>query len=87
MRALLPPPEDIVPLSASVFQRAHALEALGLKPADALHIAAAETAGTDVFLTCDDRLLRTAHRHADKIFVRVANPLPWLEEQTHGKDA
>ena len=53
----------------------------GLKPLDALHIACAETAGAEVMLTTDDRLLRTAQRHARDLGVPVANPLRWLEEQ------
>ena len=54
---------------------------LGFKPLDALHIACAETAGADVLLTTDDRLLRRAERQAGDLDVAVANPLRWLEEQ------
>jgi predicted nucleic acid-binding protein len=41
-----------------VQHRAVALEALGVKPLDSLHVAAAEAAGADCLLTCDDRLPR-----------------------------
>jgi predicted nucleic acid-binding protein len=57
------------------------LMALGFKPLDALHVACAESAGAEVLLTTDDRLLRSALRHAEDLSVRVANPLRWLEEQ------
>jgi predicted nucleic acid-binding protein len=51
----------------------------GLKPADALHLASAEGARVDAFLTTDDQMLR-AIRRAGLATVRVNNPLPWLNE-------
>jgi hypothetical protein len=54
---------------------------LGFKALDALHIACAEDAKADVFLTTDDRSQKTAMRNAKILKVRVANPLTWLEEQ------
>jgi predicted nucleic acid-binding protein len=54
---------------------------LGFKALDALHVACAEDAKADVFLTTDDRLQKTAMRNAKILKVRVANPLTWLEEQ------
>jgi len=39
-------------------QRATALSKTGLKPLDAAHLAAAETANADFFITCDDQLIR-----------------------------
>jgi hypothetical protein len=56
------------------------LMGMGFKPLDALHIACAESGEVDVFLTTDDRLLRTAARCASDLGVPVANPLRWLEE-------
>jgi predicted nucleic acid-binding protein len=55
--------------------RGEELEALGFQAYDALHLACAEAAAVDVFLTTDDRLLRTARRAAGDLRVRVANPL------------
>jgi hypothetical protein len=45
---LLPKSENIVILTRDIFARAEALELLGFKPADALHVAAAENAAADV---------------------------------------
>jgi predicted nucleic acid-binding protein len=45
-------------MNNDVQERATKLEALGLKPLDALHVAAAEKAAAGLFLTCDDRLAR-----------------------------
>ena len=40
-------------------QRAKALVKTGLKPLDAAHLSAAESASADFFVTCDDHLIRT----------------------------
>ena len=61
--------------------RALDLEQRGFSGIDALHLACAEAAGADVFLTTDDRLLRVATRHADFLRVRVANPLAWMQNR------
>jgi predicted nucleic acid-binding protein len=47
-----------VHLFPAIHTRAQALEASGVKPLDALHVACAEAAGATHFLTCDDRLIR-----------------------------
>jgi predicted nucleic acid-binding protein len=62
-------------------QRAAALMAMGFKPLDALHVACGESAGSEVLLTTDDRLLKLGLRRAGDLQLRVANPLRWLEEQ------
>lgn len=80
VRLLLPEETEILKLTTSTFQRVAALQRLGFKPADALHVAAAEEAGANVLLSCDERLCRLARRHRNKLKVRVANPLDWLRE-------
>lgn len=47
-----------VTLTDMIRNRAHELVATGQKPLDALHLACAESAGADWFLTCDDRLIK-----------------------------
>jgi predicted nucleic acid-binding protein len=80
-RVLLLLPEDRIDLSPPVFERARRLVACGLHAADAVHVAAAEFSGADVFLTCDDRLLRRCGPIAQVLKVRVENPVRWLQEQ------
>jgi predicted nucleic acid-binding protein len=84
---LLPEEHAILELTEPVFARAEQLEELGFAAVDAVHLAAAESMGTDVFLSCDDRLCRRAARHATKLKVQVANPLDWLTEVDHVDDA
>jgi predicted nucleic acid-binding protein len=62
-------------------QRGIELKMLGFGAFDALHLASAEDAEVDVFLTTDDGLLRRAGRHRDEVRVRVENPLTWLDER------
>ncbi|MCP4701452.1 MAG: type II toxin-antitoxin system VapC family toxin [Gammaproteobacteria bacterium] len=63
-------------------ERALALEELGFQSMDALHLACAESGIADVLLTTDDKLLKRAGRYADKLCVKVINPVTWLLENT-----
>ena len=65
---------------AEVVSRTAELIALGFKNFDAFHLASAEAAAADVFVTCDDRLLAAASRHAGALRVRVVSPLTLAEE-------
>jgi predicted nucleic acid-binding protein len=67
-----------IPVGKAEIIRAQKLETLKFTSFDALHIACAERGKADVFLTTDDKLLRVASRHADKLRTRVENPLTWL---------
>jgi len=48
----------------------------------AAHIASAEKAQADVFLTTDDRLARKAQKNFQLINVLIKNPVIWLAEIT-----
>ncbi len=58
--------------------RAQQLESLGFGLYDAFHLACAEAALADVFLSTDDRLLKNALRHRDSLKVEVHNPVVWF---------
>ncbi len=55
----------------------------GFKSYDALHIACAEHAQADVFLSTDDKLIRAASRNSENLYVHIANPLKWLQEEIY----
>ena len=57
--------------------RAAALQQVGFGPFDALHIALAEHANVQTFLTVDDRLLRNAARHLSGANLTLENPIDW----------
>ena len=67
--------------SRSVVKRAEELVDYGLPPLDAAHLASAEAAGCNMFLTCDDRLMRKS-RNLQLPF-RLLNPVEYWEECTH----
>ena len=60
--------------------RSQQLEQLGFHAMDALHLAGAESATANVFLTADDKLLKLATRLSSQLQVTVANPVFWLLE-------
>ncbi|MEA1960817.1 MAG: PIN domain-containing protein [Bacillota bacterium] len=71
---------DCIELNNNIKRRALKLTQIGFKPYDALHIACAESANIDVFLTTDDKLLSLARRSKEELVVEVINPLIWLME-------
>ena len=62
-----------VAVDAAVKARAQEWMAAGPKPLDALHVACAETAKADVFLTTDYRLLRAARMRKADLVILVAS--------------
>lgn len=72
--------QQIVEIDEEEVKRAKELQKEGFQVFDALHIACAESAKADVFLSTDDRLLKQAKRISKRLHVRVENPLVWVEE-------
>uniref|UniRef100_B8HMT5 PIN domain-containing protein n=1 Tax=Cyanothece sp. (strain PCC 7425 / ATCC 29141) TaxID=395961 RepID=B8HMT5_CYAP4 len=65
-------------IDAAIDARAQQLESLGFGLFDAFHVACAEAAVADVFLSTDDRLLKNALRQRDSLKVEVQNPVVWF---------
>jgi len=72
--------DENVEIGEKEIKRAAELEKAGFQIFDALHLASAESAKVDVFLSTDDRLLKLAKRLSDVLQIRVMNPLTWVEE-------
>ena len=87
VRLILPDPKVVLELTEDLYARAADLEKRGFKPADAVHVAAAEALDADVFLSCDDRLVRLGRRRRNEVKVKLANPLDCLKENGHDADA
>ncbi|MCP4700433.1 MAG: type II toxin-antitoxin system VapC family toxin [Gammaproteobacteria bacterium] len=61
----------------NIKKQANALEGEGIKAMDALHVASAEAAECDYFLTCDDRILK---RYQGTM--KVKNPIEFVYAAT-----
>jgi predicted nucleic acid-binding protein len=70
--------KELVELDPGAMRRAASLEKAGLGGRDALHLAAAEQARVDYFVTADDKLLRKARLIGTTI--RAVSPLDLLKE-------
>ena len=63
-------------VNEAICQRAEQLEENGLKAIDALHIACAEVADSDYFITCDKRLIN----RCSGLIMKVVNPVDFVLE-------
>ena len=71
---------QVVEITEKILKQAEKLEASGLESYDAIHLACAEEAKVDVFLTTDDNIQKTANRKKEVFSFMVSNPVRWLEE-------
>ncbi len=63
----------------AIRQRGQQLEHNGLKAIDALHVACAEAASSDYFITCDKRLIN----RSSNLAMKVMNPVDLVLETTN----
>lgn len=71
---------QVIEVNSKILNRAEELESSGFNGYDAIHLASAESAKVDVFLTTDDQLQKLADREKNQISFIVINPVQWLEE-------
>lgn len=69
-----------IEISEEILDRAQKLESLGFDEFDAVHLASAENAKVDIFLTTDDNLQKVSNRNKNLLPFVVINPVKWLEE-------
>jgi len=74
VRSLLGLVRGRVPASAAVVARARALEQVGFRGLDALHVASAESGGAELLVTTDDRMIQRAMRAGRDLRVRLVTP-------------
>ena len=72
--------KQTIEIEEAEVKRAKELQGEGFKEFDSLHLACAEHAKADVFLSTDDHLLKLAKRISNRLRIRVENPLAWAEE-------
>jgi hypothetical protein len=75
--------EVVVALTTKIRRRSRQLETKGIPALDAAHLASAEAGGAEVFLTCDDVVIKRARRLG--LGLRVMNPVAyWKKVSSHG---
>jgi len=71
---------QVVAMTEKILIQAEKLVASGFDSYDAIHLASAENAKVDVFLTTDDNMQKIANRNKKMFSFVVVNPVTWLEE-------
>ncbi len=70
----------IIKINDSIIKRGEEIKSIGFKTYDALHLSCAEKGQVNIFLSTDDKLLQLGNRYAQKLKVRINNPLVWIQE-------
>lgn len=71
---------QVVEITEKILKQAEKLEASGFDSYDAIHLASAEQANVDVFLTTADNIQKAANRNKEVFSFIITNPVRWLEE-------
>lgn len=81
--------DTIAPTPRTVRLAGRIMEGSRLKPRDALHLACAESAKCDYFVTCDDALIRALKTKGSvlRLKVKAVNPVEFIrrEGEQHGE--
>ena len=72
---------EYVRSSERLGNRAEEIERMGFMAMDALHIACAEAAKSDFFITCDDLLLRRAKSNKEKVKVDIMSLMEFVSKE------
>jgi predicted nucleic acid-binding protein len=71
---------QVVAMTEKILTQAEKLVASNIDGYDAIHLASAENAKANVFLTTDDNMQKIANRNKKMFSFVVVNPVTWLEE-------
>ena len=69
----------VIKMNEDISAISEKLKKLGFKTYDALHLACANVAGVDVFLSTDDKLVKKARNNKDLPNMLIDNPLKWIQ--------
>ncbi len=72
---------QMVEVTEKILQRAEIVGEAGFDAYDAIHLACAEAARADVFLTTDDQIIKALDNQKSLLAIQVKNPVRLLEEE------
>jgi len=78
---LLKVAREYVNYSEELGKRAEEIEKYGIMAIDALHIACAETATADFFVTCDDILAHKGKTNKEKLKVKIVSLMEFVNKE------
>jgi len=70
-----------ITVDEEIFNRTTVIKEMGFTTYDAMHIACAETAQVDIFLSTDKGIVNRAARNKNDLLVKIMNPLNWIQEE------
>ena len=70
-----------ITVGEEIFNRTTVIKEMGFTTYDAMHIACAETAQVDIFLSTDKGIVNRASRNMNDLLVKIMNPLNWIQEE------
>ena len=70
-----------ITVDEAIFNRTTIIKEMGFTTYDAMHIACAETAQIDMFLSTDKGIVNRASRNKNDLLVKIMNPLNWIQEE------
>ncbi len=70
-----------ITVDEAIFNRTTIIKEMGFTTYDAMHIACAETAQIDIFLSTDKGIINRASRNKNDLLVKIMNPLNWIQEE------
>jgi len=73
---------EYVILTDEIVSRAQKFHEAGFRTFDALHLACAESVDA-IFITSDDKIIRTIRNNPNLTRIKVNNPVIWLMEEDH----
>ncbi|MDD3250514.1 MAG: hypothetical protein PHF23_09155 [Smithellaceae bacterium] len=73
--------EEWIDFSDNIMSRAQEIEKDGIMGLDAIHLACAEAAQADYFITCDDVLIKKARQNKLQLKVKVVSLMNFMSEE------
>lgn len=70
-----------VATNATLLDRAREIQRRGIAALDALHLASAEQAEAEWFITCDDRILRRGRRSRLPVAFNISTPVEFVADR------
>jgi predicted nucleic acid-binding protein len=73
--------QTYITVNEDILKRTEIIKEMNFTTYDAMHIACAEVAKVDIFLSTDKGLINKALANKNELKVKIDNPLSWIQEE------